>query len=298
MNRDDDLHEDAAGNGQLLIDLLYGEISGEAERVGRARVARDARLVGELEVMAQLRARLHELPDAEPAQAISAQLLHTAAQAAPKSRLRSAKPREADARPGLWARVEAVVALLATHTALAAVTTLVLVVGVAGALLLRNESKVVEPTVASRAGAPEGASLRAGAGETAAQAGDGRAELRADGSDSIALASAREENGRVAGLMEPVPLAPSKKQHRPAQVHDRAGSKDGAARAAAARAQTRRASKLARRGDCGGVDAIAVKVRALDSDVYDTEFVPNQAIAACRAETTKATKAGESAGDL
>lgn len=130
----------------LLVDLLYGELEGEAEAQARARLEGDESMARELETYGELRAMLRELPEDEPPQAVSARLLHAAAEAAPKKR---ATAIELGGEPGLWARVLQFFRPLVANPAFAAAAMLVLVAGVAGALYLGGNVEVSRPTATS-----------------------------------------------------------------------------------------------------------------------------------------------------
>jgi hypothetical protein len=130
----------------LLIDLLYGELEGEAEAQARARVEGDEAMARELETYGELRAMLRELPDEEPPQAVSARLLHVAAETAPRKRATALALPLDDDEPGLWSRILRFFQPLVANPAVAAAAMLVLVAGVAGALYLGGNVDVAQPT--------------------------------------------------------------------------------------------------------------------------------------------------------
>jgi hypothetical protein len=161
MARDEDSHRDETGEAdRLLVELLYGELDGDAADQGRARVEADPARRGELEAYGRVRSLLRELPEEEPSPAISAQLLHAAAHAVKGK----AAPAE---KVGLWARLRDWLAPIALHPGMAAVATLVLVGGVAGTLYLRGQSRVAEPMLRSST-EPRGNALQAPAEPAAA----------------------------------------------------------------------------------------------------------------------------------
>lgn len=169
----------------LLIDLLYGELEGEAEAQARARIAGDESMARELETYGELRAMLRELPEEEPPQAVSARLLHVAAETAPRKRATALALD--DDEPGLWSRILRFFQPLVSSPAVAAAAMLVLVAGVAGALYLGGNVEVAQPTAPSspapeRPAAPAATPSETESGESA---GEGRAatlsdELKAD----------------------------------------------------------------------------------------------------------------------
>lgn len=135
----------------LLVDLLYGELDGEAHAAARAQLDGDPALSSELSELRGLRALMAELPDEEPAPALSAQLLHAAAKQAPSSR--GARVAAAAEGAGFLAWLKQFFRPMAMHPAMAAAATFVLVVGVAGALYVSGRVEVSEPR------APSGATL-------------------------------------------------------------------------------------------------------------------------------------------
>ena len=142
----------------LLVGALYGELSStDQERLNTHLEAHpaDRNALDDLKSAQQIirtkvaSSRIFEL-QLDPPQAISAQLLQEAAHRAPKMK---APAIDAPAREGWFARF---VQSFVRHPAMAAAATLVLVVGVAGSIYLRNGDKgMVEPTVGQLA-APSG----------------------------------------------------------------------------------------------------------------------------------------------
>jgi len=162
----------------LLVGALYGELSStDQERLNTHLEAHpaDRNALDDLKSAQQVirtkvaSSRIFEL-QLDPPQAISAQLLQEAAHRAPKMK---AAAIDAPAREGWFARF---VQSFVRHPAMAAAATLVLVVGVAGSIYLRNGDKgMVEPTVGQLA-APSGTDqsiLRKQEGTVGAAAGSG-----------------------------------------------------------------------------------------------------------------------------
>ncbi len=120
-----------------LIDRLYGE--------GAPGSPADVDDLDGLRSLRGLIARVRdEAPVAEPSQALSARLLLAAAEHAPRRPGAAAVEPEG---PGLWARVRTWFAPMFAHPGLAAAATLVVVVGVGGALYLRGKGAAHEPTL-------------------------------------------------------------------------------------------------------------------------------------------------------
>jgi len=133
---------------ELVPDLLYGELDPEREAEVRARLP-ECELSDKVASYERLRAALRSLPDEEPPPAISAQLMHAAAQHVEGAR------RAAD-RPGIWERLRAWVGPIGMHPGLAAAASLVLVAGVAGLLYMRGADHPVGPKAPTNAAAPAG----------------------------------------------------------------------------------------------------------------------------------------------
>lgn len=139
--------ESLSPDEQMLVELLYNELEGEAAASARQTVASDEELASELADMRGVRALMAELPEEEPPAALSAQLLHAAAKRAPAARGASAvAPAEAT---GLFGWLKRFFQPIAMHPAMAAAATFVLVVGVAGALYVSGRVEVSEPRAPS-----------------------------------------------------------------------------------------------------------------------------------------------------
>ncbi|GAB4563426.1 MAG: hypothetical protein Tsb0020_12580 [Haliangiales bacterium] len=156
----------------LLIDLLYGELEGDDLARAERRVREDDALSGELEALSELRALMSELPEEEPATAITNQLLHAANSEA--AALKSAQ--SGGLLAGIWAWLQQLSESLARHPGLAAAASLVLVGGVAGALYLGGRAELAAPSssapmfeAANKAAEPAPAATATMAPEAAAQ---------------------------------------------------------------------------------------------------------------------------------
>ncbi len=124
-----------------LVDWLYGEL--DSTEVSRFEAYLESHPEHKAEAVAlrEMRASFEGFPEAEPSQAVSASLMHKAASAAqPKG--------------GLWAAITGFFQPIAMHPAAAAMATVVLIAGVAGALHVRNGDMKAEQTVASGANSP------------------------------------------------------------------------------------------------------------------------------------------------
>ncbi len=131
---------DSASAAELaLVDLLYDELDEEEAEAARERVEADDSLSAELSAFRDLRSLLSELPDEDPPAAVSAKLLHAAAERAPAKA-------KTDEETGFFAWFRRLFQPLMMHPALSAAATLVLVAGVAGALYVSGRVKFSEPT--------------------------------------------------------------------------------------------------------------------------------------------------------
>jgi hypothetical protein len=179
----------------MLVDLLYGELEDSEQEHALERV-RERELDGELDGLKQLRAMLRELPEEEPPAAVSAKLLHAAAvHAAGHAARPAARKRGADEgeRKGILAWLSSLIRPLAMYPGLAAATTLLLVVGVAGTVYLSGRDQLAEPRVSSPGATPPIATMAAPeqapeqawpANELEAVLGDGKAEQTQTGTGS------------------------------------------------------------------------------------------------------------------
>ncbi len=143
---------EASAEELLLVDLLYGELDEEQASSARDAVAADTELSAQVEAYRGLRELFRELPAEEPPAAVSAQLLHAAAIRAP-----AVAPDPEAAGAGIGGFFKRLFQPLLLHPAVAAATTFVLVVGVAGTLYLVGGVGVSQRH-ATTAPAPEAAS--------------------------------------------------------------------------------------------------------------------------------------------
>jgi hypothetical protein len=186
----------------LLIGALYGELSlAEKSELDAHLLAHPA----DANALAQLR-RTHAvvrsggLPQCfvEPPQAVSALLLQEASRKAPKKSLLS--PSESK-QTGWFARF---VRSFATHPALAAAASLVLVAGIGGVLYMRG-SATVEPTMAPTAATTEQSPVASNG------RGDGQGNLGGD-SDGRMIADNQAGSGVIQGNLETEPSLRNKNQ--------------------------------------------------------------------------------------
>ncbi len=167
----------------LLVGRLYGELddveSAELERHLEAH-PEDR---GALARMAEAREELHKVPALEPPAALSQRLLHEAGKRAPST----------PAAGSWWERMRDFLAPLTAHPAAAAVATLVVVAGVAGALLIRGEHRVAEPRIAAAPASLESVGGGASAAGEAVVGGDlSRSAGLADEAMALELEAALE----------------------------------------------------------------------------------------------------------
>ncbi len=142
-----DIEREPTAEELLVLDLLYGEVNGdEAARASR-RIEAEPDRADELAGFRNVRALLRELPDEEPPQAVSARLLHAAAEAAP-AKGTTAAATAAAAGGGFLAKIFGVFRPLVASPGLAAATMLVLVAGIAGALYVSGGFRASEPKLA------------------------------------------------------------------------------------------------------------------------------------------------------
>lgn len=133
----------------LLLDLLYGELDEDSAASSTQTIEADDELSADFAAFGSVRALMSELPAEEPPASISAQLVHAAAAAVPTSSKKSAEPLAAGG--GVFSWLKNLFMPLAMHPAMAAAASLVLVVGVAGAIYMSGNWKVSEPTADSKA---------------------------------------------------------------------------------------------------------------------------------------------------
>jgi hypothetical protein len=132
----------------LLVDWLYDELEpAEAARFTRHIDGCDA-CWQTAEAMTRIRALMRELPEEPPPEAVSSRILHQAAEQAAGTR-----------RRGLWSWLAGSLEMVWAHPAAAALASLVLIAGVAGALFTRGKLEMAVPASSPPA---EGAQLVAG----------------------------------------------------------------------------------------------------------------------------------------
>lgn len=143
MSHAKDIDEHKGREAELmLVDLLYGELEGDAETQAQKRV-QDGELSGELAHLRELRGLLRELPDEEPPAGVTAKLLHAAALHAPVKT--SGAGAAGQDRKGFFSWISSLFRPIAMYPGLAAAASLMLVVGVAGTLYLSGREQVVTP---------------------------------------------------------------------------------------------------------------------------------------------------------
>ncbi|WP_428265487.1 zf-HC2 domain-containing protein [Haliangium sp.] len=125
----------------LVVDWLYDELAPSEREAFAGHIAACASCRAQVESLAQIRSMMSAVSVEEPPAALSNQILHQAA-------------KQVAARPSWWARMGAWFELLSAHPGLAAMATMVLVLGVAGVLIIggRSDEMLSEP-IAERAAA-------------------------------------------------------------------------------------------------------------------------------------------------
>jgi hypothetical protein len=121
----------------LLVDWLYDELEpAEAARFTRHIDGCDA-CWQTAEAMTRIRALMRELPEEPPPEAVSSRILHQAAEQAAGTRGR-----------GLWSWLAGSLEMVWAHPAAAALASMVLIGGVAGALFTRGKLDMAAPASA------------------------------------------------------------------------------------------------------------------------------------------------------
>jgi hypothetical protein len=224
MSQTDDMNEITLEESALLLDLLYGELEGDAAEAARSEVESNDALSEELDGMRSMRELFAAMPEEEPPAAISAQLLHAAAAEAPGA---SKGTKGAEAGGGFFAWFRNLFGPVMRYPGLAAAASLVVVVGVAGVLYVSGRSKTAEPVANSKSppaatsgGEPGGSEL-----DNTAARGDGKAAY----TDDVTEAK-EDEEAKPAAAADPTPSQASTgkdingfggsgrtaRQHRPA----------------------------------------------------------------------------------
>jgi hypothetical protein len=122
----------------LLVDWLYDELE-PAEAVRFTRHIEGCDACGHVaESLLQVRTLMRALPEEQPSAGLSARILRQAVELAPANRQRR----------GLWAWLAGSLELAWAHPAAAALATLMLVAGVAGALFARGQLEMASPAQA------------------------------------------------------------------------------------------------------------------------------------------------------
>ncbi len=118
-----------------MVDWLYDELDPAEVESFERHLAADPEAQAEADALRRTRDAFRELDESEPAMALSSMLMHEAAKAVETS-------------PSLWSRIAAFFQPVFFHPAVGAMATLVVVVGIAGALYSRNGDMAVEPVAA------------------------------------------------------------------------------------------------------------------------------------------------------
>jgi len=184
----------------LMMDWLYQELEPSQAGPFDDHVAGCPRCQGELEAMKRTRAALRDLPEAEPPASITAILMHEAARKAPTAV--AVEPAGGGGRRGLFGWLSGLFMPISQHPAAAALATLVLVAGVAGALYVRGEHRVAEPRTDSAAPPPEVHALMPGAASPAAPEAEPEPTAQAEGryhADQGITARLEEDNDLTGG---------------------------------------------------------------------------------------------------
>jgi len=222
----------------LVLDLLYGELDGDAAERAQARVSEQPERQGELDGFRSVRSLMRELPDEDPPQAVSARLLHAAAEAAP-SRGKAATAAAAAGSGGILAKLFGLFRPLVASPALAAATTLVLVAGIAGALYVSGGFRATEPKQEAATPASDQLQPTTAPEATAAAPGPATETPVVGGESEEPNAPAANEVGRAARLDEgEVDLTP-KAEPAPATKADKAKPKSPAAHTRSSSSSTR-----------------------------------------------------------
>ncbi|MCP4445842.1 MAG: hypothetical protein GY811_10935 [Myxococcales bacterium] len=119
-----------------LLDWLYGELDTEAEASFEAYLEAHPEQRAEAYALRETRVAFQGLPHAEPPTVLTAMLMQKAAAAV--------QPKQ-----GVWSAIVSFFQPVILHPAASAMATLILLVGVAGTLHLRNGNMVAEPTIVS-----------------------------------------------------------------------------------------------------------------------------------------------------
>ncbi len=174
---------------ELMMDWLYQELDESSSARVAEHVEGCPRCSAEASALQRTRAVFRDLSPVEPPVALSAILLHEAARRAPAVAV-AAGPRGADAEGSFWARLRGWFRPIAMHPAAAAIATLVLIAGVAGALYVRHGDEMSDTQ------------------DLEAPAADTRSAATATGTDST-LAPRADAPAEATPVPEPAGAAPA-----------------------------------------------------------------------------------------
>ena len=232
MSHPKDIDQQMPGERDLLLlDLLYGELDDdERDRAladdgpntsiersegqspgasddasGNGRTHGD--LQSDLEAFSNLRALFRELPDEEPAPAITTKLLHAAALHAPKSSRAQAatkaatKAMAADGteKRGFFAWLAGLIQPVLMHPGLAAAASLLLIVAVTGTIYMSGKEQFAEPQLPASSPTPS-------ADMSAAKAADKTLPVASEGAPGME-ALAEEDDAELSRAVAPRPEA-------------------------------------------------------------------------------------------
>jgi Putative zinc-finger len=125
---------------EVMMDWLYEELDPPRSARVSEHLESCPRCSEQLGALRSTRAALRDLPQVEPPPAISAILIHEAARRAP-----AVEAPDGVASHGFWHRLRAAFRPLVLHPAAAAIASLILVAGVAGALYVRSAWDIGDP---------------------------------------------------------------------------------------------------------------------------------------------------------
>ena len=221
---------------ELMMDWLYQELDPGRSSQVEEHVEGCARCAAEAGALGRTREMFRDLGPVEPPAAVSAILLHEAARRAPAA----GAPRAAEdaAGGGLLDRLRAWLRPIILHPAAAAAASVVVIAGVASALLLRGGSELTDTrsgAVSSEAPAP--------AADTAPVAPQPPADPAAapPAEPERGLAAGLPERGFAAGLIDAEEQAELRRQVEDSKDREGAGLRE---RRGAAAQQAQRAEKL------------------------------------------------------
>ena len=127
---------------QMLLELLYGELTADAAESAERELESDSGLSADLAAYRRMRGLMADLPEEDPPAAISAQLVHAASQ------------RKVPRASGWLSSLRTAFRPLMLHPGMTAAASLIVVAGVAGTLYITGNSQVAQPAVESESPAP------------------------------------------------------------------------------------------------------------------------------------------------